>query len=323
MSHFKIKSAYARITTNDHFRKETILLMLQEQIKNERRQADKPKRQRLFLAAASTLLVLAGVILVWQMIVGNIAFQPLSTSRSILPAITNPVDTQTATIETSENHPTGSEQKIVVVSDAYPDSLVDIRRPEQGEVIISPTVQPALNDPNNTGKYFYVHLYIIPAEQYAHDAKNYIYNGRTIAEWHVLVDLSKGAYPYSEYNGDHGGKVTLEEWKQKQEEAKTLTAQENLDAATEQYNAAVRPMIKAAQAASEQSEWTRLAQLGYDVTLSQTWSYINASDKQFYTILTGLLSQKQIIEFPANSSFGCLIDWVHNGDGIVTWDAGK
>lgn len=233
----------------------------------------------------------------------------------------NLVDTQMTSRETTENIPATTEQKVIVNSlDYRGNQLGSYVMPKPGEVFILPEVRMALDDLNNADKYFFVQIYVIPAEQYAYVYDNYIYNGRTIAEWSILLDLSYEAYPYSEYNGDHGGNVTIEEWKQKQIEAKKLSPQENFDAATAQYNSIVQPIIAEARTTCMQSECDRLKQLGYDVSLRQTWDYINASEKRYQTILTGLLTRKQLVEFSANAEFGYSVEWVHNGDGIVNWN---
>lgn len=319
MNKTKIKSAFSKIKTDDQFRKKIIYKMIQEQSQQVQQSAGRPERKRLLLALVSICLVLAGVTLIWQFSSG---FQFLETqpNSSIQPETTNPIDSTTTVIESSETNPTtGTIQRLIVHSDEYADELASYKLPDPGAVIVSHEVSLALEDPKNADHYFFVHIYVIPAEQYEHCYDQYIYHDRTIAEWRVLVDLSNGTYPYSEYNGDHGGKITLEEWQKIQEEAKTLSAQENLEAATAKYNSTVRPMIEAARVACQKSEFSRLTELGYEVSLSQTWGYVNVSEKQYYAILTGLLSAKQIEDFSANSKFGYLIEWVRNGDGVVNW----
>lgn len=241
-----------------------------------------------------------------------------SMTFNIVKGKSNLIETQITTNQTNENNLETNELERTVNSDDYPGNpLVDYVMPNPGEIFILPEVYSALKDLKNADKYFFVQIYVIPAEQYAYVYDKYIYKGRTISEWSILLDLSYEAYPYNEYNGDFGGNVTIEEWKQKQEEAKKLSPQENFDAATAEYNSKVQPIIAEARAACMQSECDRLKQLGYDVSLRQTWDYGDASEKRNYTILTGLLTQKQLNEFPANAEFGYSVEWVHNGDGIV------
>ena len=210
---------------------------------------------------------------------------------------------------------------MVVVADQYPD-LGSYMAPEQGQILITSGVKKALDHPANTQFYFFVQLYILPAEQYDHPHKDYVYNGRSIGEWEVLTDLSNGTYPYSEYNGDHGGQVTREQWEQEQAEAKKLDAQENYDAANAEYLDKVWPGIVEAQARATAGEIERLALLGYDVFMYETWSYAGSNhEKKSGTVAAGLLTWDQLLNFPASSLYGYMIDWVHNGDGIVNWSA--
>lgn len=97
-------------------------------------------------------------------------------------------------------------------------------------VIVTQEVQFALDDPGNEEKYFYVQIWAMPpksvTEQFS--MAHYVYCGRTIAEWSELMDLADDTYPYREYNRDHGGGVTEEEWKAAVAEAKTLNAKKTI-----------------------------------------------------------------------------------------------
>lgn len=313
-----IKAAYSKIKADDLFIEQTISRMIQAKSRVVQQNNAKPRTRCLVLASITACLAVAVVILAWQALGRNISFLPAEPTISILPASEVPTDTQVAPTETTGFQATETP-KSVVDSKNYFGGMYEMMRPEQGEVSIYPDIRTALSDPENTDKYYFVQIHVISEEQYANDFDDYVYNGKAIAEWRDLVELGNGKYPYSEYNGDHGGNVTLEEWMQKQEEAKTLSPQENLDAATEQYNSDVVPILQAADIECMESENTRLLELGYDVSLSQTWTHSGASEKQYYTILTGLLTQEQILEFSANEKFGYFIDWVHDGDGIVSY----
>lgn len=98
----------------------------------------------------------------------------------------NSGETQLTTIETTESNLETNESKRIVNSDDYPGNpLVDYVMPEPGEIIIMTEVFSALKDLKNADKYFFVNIYVIPAEQYTYLYDNYVYNGRTIDEWSI------------------------------------------------------------------------------------------------------------------------------------------
>ncbi len=211
-------------------------------------------------------------------------------------------------------------EHIVAVSSKYGEGLSSYMAPSPGEVLITEGVRRALRDKKNTGAYYFVQVYVIPPEQYANEFSRFIYNGRTIKEWRELASLSKEEYPYSEYNGDHGGNITKEQFEETQRQAKELNAQENYDTAMVEYNAKVIPSLDKARREWEQNEADRLKALGYEVFLMDTWTYKGAGEKQYISILAGVLSKKQIVGFPAGSGCGYSIEWVHNGDGVLDWE---
>lgn len=215
------------------------------------------------------------------------------------------------------------DERMVAVSSEYGAGLSDYMAPGPGEVLITEEVRRALEDEANKGAYFFVRIYVIPPQQYANEFARYIYNGRTIREWRELVDLSKGEYPYSEYNGDHGGNITEKKFGELQRRAKELNAQENYDAATAEYNAEIVPLIDQAREEWEQNEAGRLTGPGYDVFLMNTWTYKNAGEKESVRILAGVLSKEQLADFPAGSGCGYSIEWARNGDGVLDWEEYK
>jgi len=318
MNRDTIKAAYSKIQADDIFIEHTISRMIQAKAKQQKKV--NPRTRQLVLATVTVCLTVMGVIFAWQAFGRNDLFRRTEPTLSIQPTSVNPSDTHSTPTETTGNQTTVTSPRSVVDPQNYFGGLYSMRRPEQGEVLFYPDIRTALSDPDNIEKYYFVQIHVIPEEQYANDFDDYLYNGKAISEWRELVDLSNGTYPYSEYNGDHGGNVTLEEWTQKQDEAKTLSPQENLDAATVLYYSDILPIIQAATIDCLESENTRLSELGYDVSLSQTWTHSGASEKQYYAILTGLLTQEQIVEFSANENFGYFIDWVHDGDGIVNYE---
>lgn len=320
MNRDSVKAAFSKIKSSDLFIEKTISQMIQAQTRVVQQKSASPGTRHLVLATVAACLAVTGVIFAWHAFGRNELFRRTEPTLSIQPTSAVLSNTPATPTDTTGNQPTATSPKSVVDSKNYFGGLYDMMRPEQGEVFIYPDIRTALSDPDNLEKYYFVQIQVVPEEQYANDFDDYLYNGRAISEWLDLVDLSNGTYPYSEYNGDHGGNVTLEEWTQKQDEAKTLSPQENLDAATDLYYSEILPIIEAANKDCIESENTRLSELGYDVSLSQTWTYLSVSEKQYYTILTGLLTQEQILDFSANEKFGYFIDWVHDGDGIVNYE---
>jgi hypothetical protein len=299
------KDAMEKLNFSDDFNEKTAALLVNSnQIKKHKRNVKRFLIVFAEIAACCALLFLGS--------------RTLTSFINTLSSQTETIGIQTSTIFSTQSQPTTSARRSVVISSDYPQGLTaSYKSPEQGQVGRDLGIQAALADPRNGNRYFYLQIQVFSAESYSNKMGDYIYNGRTIAEWQDLVDLSNGTYPYSEYNGDHGGKVTRQEWQQKQVEAKTLSAQVNCDAAKAEYQRQVYPLVVAAQASCEKRESERLKKLGYDVSLRQTWSHLNASEKQYHTILAGLLTQNQIIAFPAQSDTGYFLDWVHDGDGIV------
>jgi hypothetical protein len=226
-----------------------------------------------------------------------------------------------STAEGSTEAPTATDTRVVVVSSDFCGGTLDSYiSPEQGQVIFTEGVRLALADQKNVNSYFFVQFDIVTPEQYANPFSEYVYNGHSISEWRELIDLASGTYPYSEYNGDHGGNITDAQWLEAQKDAKTLNAQKNYDTAMEKYNAEITPMLAATKTEHEETELSRLQKLGYDVFAMDTWTYKGVSEKETVRILAGLLSANQVQGIAVGAQCGYFIDWVHNGDGIVDWD---
>ncbi len=208
----------------------------------------------------------------------------------------------------------------VVVSSQYGIGESSYTAPKAGEVLITEGVRKAIEDEKNEDAYFFVQIYVITPEQYANSFSEYVYNGRTIAEWSELASLCEGEYPYPEYNMDHGGNITEEQFKELERQAKKLDAGKNLASAREAYDTIITPMLNEARQERKAAESVRLKNLGYDVFLADTWTYKGEGEKQPYKILAGVLSKAQITRFIADDTCGYMIEWVHNGDGVVEWD---
>lgn len=202
----------------------------------------------------------------------------------------------------------------MVRSSDYVGDLADCMAPEPGQVIITQPVRRALENDNHDNTLFFVAISIMTPEQYAASSDDYVYNGHNISEWNELVDLSNEEYPYNEYNGDHGSNITIEQWKQAQEEAKTLDAEENRDASMARYQENVVPMLAEAQGKWESAEIERLSQLGYNVFM------YGKRTTGAERIFAALLTKNQIVHFNANEDCGYLIDWVYDIDGVVDWE---
>lgn len=228
---------------------------------------------------------------------------------------------------------TSIDIKAITVVDPkqYADVVTDGFLAEPGKVNFDIDVQRAIKDPATDGKYFFVDLFLVMDMSKTEIGKfeDYVYNGRTIAEWRVLTDLANEIYPYNEYNGDMGGNVTREEYDAAIAEAKTLNAEENQDAAIEEYLAAydaIYPEIEALRIETLKAECERLQELGYDVCLYDTWTYYGDAQKKDQTILAGLFNKEELLKLK-DESFkpvaSMVVSWVRNGDGIVGWDSSK
>jgi hypothetical protein len=269
---------------------------------------------------AAAVVILIGISWLFANILPLHRTSPTITANTYLPTQQTTKLNPTGATQTSPTTQATTASRVIVRSDKYAD-LSESKAPEQGQVLLSSGLQRAVDDPINNQSFFFIYIYILPAEQYENQSDDYSYNGRSISEWQVLVDLSNGTYPYNEYNGDHGGNVTREQWERAQAEAKKLDAQKNCDAARTEYRDKVWPNIVEAQTQATAEEIERLTQFGYDVFMYRTWSYAGPSkEKQDHFIMAGLVTKDQILHFPAVKRYGYIIDWVHNGDGVINWD---
>jgi len=299
------KTAMEQLRFSEDFEKKATFAM--------RKAAQKRQKKRYF-----NILVYAGIGVAACVALALLLPFALNTPESgQSPQITQVAE---ASVTQTVDSNTPPETRKIVTSSNYSSGLMDsYMAPNAGTVIISNEVMRALNDTVNADSYFFVEIDIIPPEQYINSFDDYIYNGRSVGEWRELIELSNGTYPYSEYNGDHGGNITKEQWEQAQEEARTLDAQANYDAAAKQYKAEIVPMLATAKETHISNELNRLGKLGYDVFLTDTWSYYGAGSKEQYAVFSGLLTKTQLLEFDTDPECGYFIEWVRNGDGIVDW----
>ncbi len=277
----------------------------------------------------------------WQFI----AFPALACALAaavifVLPTLISPEGSSVKTVQTS-GELIGSETSIVAetgVSEVI--SVIDARQymnmkmdslkaPEPGEVRFDEEVYSAINDPETGNKYFFVELNLLADMSVTElgNLEDYLFLGKTIAEWRVLVDMANETYPYNEYNGDFGGNVTMAEFEAAIAEAKTLNAEANLASAVEEYNAAFNALYSGPdnfRTEALKKECSRLQNLGYDVRLFETWTYFGAGQRSNRTILAGLFTKDELIklrETDAEPQIAVIVSWVRNGDGIMTWDA--
>ncbi len=272
------------------------------------------KKRFICLAAGAACAAAAAVTVIAALTANN-----LQSGRQIAEASV-PASPAAATASAASPAATPDTRVFAVSSEYGGGELDSYMSPEPGQAIITAGVRRALDDTAGADAYFFVQISILTPEQYANAFGSYVYNGRSIDEWRELIDLASGTYPYGEYNGNHGGDITKEQWRAAQEEAKTLDGQANYDAATAKYNAEVAPMLAKAKAQRGQSECTRLQALRYDVFFMDTWTYTGAAEKGSYGIFAGLLSAEQLTNFAADAQCGYFIDWVYCGDGVLDWD---
>lgn len=232
---------------------------------------------------------------------------------------------------TAGSLPSVIEAITVVDAKLYNDMRDSMTAPKPGEIRFDEGVYSAVNDPATDDMYFFVQLSLmnnIGATELG-AIEDYLYAGRTIAEWRVLVDLANGTYPYSEYSGDHGGNITEAEYKAAIDEAKTLNAAANLEAAVDEYNAKYETMYPDPEALRMDAlvaECTRLKTLGYDVKLYETWTYYGDKQKEYRTILVGLFTKDELLKLRdenANPQLAMIVSWVRNGNGIENWNYSK
>ena len=176
--------------------------------------------------------------------------------------------------------------------------------PVQGEVLMSAELRAAVDDPANEGLWFNVMIGVLPPEQYENSCDEFVYNGRTMAEWEELYILVPGIYSYSRYNEEHGGNITEEEWLTRQEEAVNLHAQENYDAGKTEYGDKLGMLVFKAQENYRISECERLKAQGYDMFIYGSQILGEGENTCTQSSLAGYLTIDQIKNFSINPACG-------------------
>lgn len=238
--------------------------------------------------------------------------------------------------ESSRSTNVGGEASVpqiaVVDASAYSgEGLDSMAAPKAGEVRFDQEVFRAMEDPATDALYFFVEISPIPDFNATEPGsmEDYVYKGRTISEWQVLVDLANGTYLFDEYNGDHGGKITEEDYYAAITEAKSLDAAACLAVAGEGYKAkfdAKYPDLEALRMDNIETECKRLKDAGFDVRLYETWTYFGKGEKEYFFVLAGLLNKsdlKALQDENANPQLAISVSWVRNGDGLERWDDSK
>lgn len=72
------------------------------------------------------------------------------------------------------------------------------------------------------------------------------------------------------------------------------------------------------------AELKRLTDLGYEFYEEKIWHFINKGEKEWYTVIVGLFTKEQLLEFPAYKDYGYSFQFAENGDGTsVEFDKTK
>lgn len=304
-----------QIQFRESFNRDTVLLL-------KRREPSRKKR-KYFVGGVAVACVAVAVIAALPAITDHKTGLPQESAAGTNVAVPGTSDDDSGIGENAgqPQEETAPRMPVVKASDYPAAYMADSVTPGQGTVHIDECVQSALDDPRNAGAFFFVQIDMVTPYMYEHKFDDFVYNGRSLAEWSVLTDLADDAYPYSEYNMDFGGNVTEEEWMQAKREAKTLNARENYDKGYAEYMAydetAVTPIIESQKA----DEYDRLKRAGYEVMYYDTWEYGDGKTRVDYPVLAGLLSKEQIESLPMSGEYGYSIGWIINGDGqIVDWN---
>lgn len=152
--------------------------------------------------------------------------------------------------------------------------------PVQSEVLMSAELRAAVNDPANEGLWFNVMVYVMPPEQYENSINEYVYNGRTMAEWDALT-----------------------------KEPDSLDAQKNYDAGKAEYGDKFEILIANAQKNYRISECERLKALGYDMFIYGSQTFGEGENALTQSSLAGYLTADQIRNFSINPVCGYALEF--------------
>ena len=186
--------------------------------------------------------------------------------------------------------------------------------PVQGGLVMSAELRAAVDDPANEGLWFNVIIGVLPPEQYENNCDDYVYNGRTMAEWEELYVLTPGIYSYSRYNEEYGGNITEEEWHTRQEEAVSLDAQENFAAGKTEWGDKFGTLVMKAQENYRISECERLKAKGYDTFICGSQILGEGENAVTLSTLAGYLTIDQIKNFSINPECGYGLEFDESSD---------
>ena len=62
-------------------------------------------------------------------------------------------------------------------------------------------------------------------------------------------------------------------------------------------------------------EYQRLADLGYELCVVETWAYEGNMEKVYYPVVVGLFSEEDLVTFQTHPSYGYAFRFERNGDG--------
>jgi len=186
--------------------------------------------------------------------------------------------------------------------------------PVQGGLVMSAELRAAVDDPANEGLLFSVIIGVLPPEQYENNCDDYVYNGRTMAEWEERYVLTPGIYSYSRYNEEYGGNITEEEWHTRQEEAVNLNAQENYAAGKTEWGDTFGMLVMKAQENYRISECERLKAQGYDTFIYGSQILGEGENAVTQSTLAGYLTIDQIKNFSINPECGYGLEFDESSD---------
>lgn len=157
--------------------------------------------------------------------------------------------------------------------------------PVQGEALMSAELRTAVDDPANEGLWFSVIVGVLPPEQYESSFNEYVYNGRTMAEWDELT-----------------------------KDPESVDAQENYDAGKTEYGDKLGMIVMEAQENYRISECERLKALGYDMFIYGSQTMGEGENAITQSSLAGYLTTDQINNFSINPDCGYSLEFDESSD---------
>ena len=313
MNNNPYKSAMEQVEFDKNFEKKAAVIMAKSIQK---------KKIGLFACKLACCSVGTAVCIALAVFVAPFFFKPAVTKTSDDPSMTAFAVSDTSPAETSIPEETSTAAETPVPEDRFfVDPLLydqggmgGMGVPVQGEVLMSAELRAAVDDPANEGLWFNVMIGVLPPEQYENSIDEFVYNGRTMAEWEELYILVPGIYSYSRYNEEHGGNITEEEWLTRQEEAVNLHAQENYDAGKTEYGDKLGMLVFKAQENYRISECERLKAQGYDMFIYGSQILGEGENACTLSSLAGYLTIDQINNFSINPACGYGLEFDESAD---------